>query len=347
MSYAMTPTQTPAPELTSSELASITLLQDMLTYKRPARSETEAAWVEQFIDPLAQCEHVTEHGIDAAGNRWLIVGEPGGTMFTSHTDSVHRIEGRQKIAMKDGIIHLAPGETANCLGADDAAGCWVLMELIRAGTPGLYVFFRAEEVGGVGSRYMADHTPEIVAGIERCISFDRKGTASIITHQGWGRCCSNEFADALSERLCGDVLMYSPDDSGVFTDSANFVDLIPECTNISVGYYNEHQAIERLDVHHLVHLARALIGVDWSTLPTARDPYAAVESDWEYDNPINWRGRGGSFGHQGRSLSDLDAHEIEAMTFDDLLDLVDNTDPVEVTDVLMDLAYKVRRSQNH
>ena len=31
-------------------------------------------------------------------------------------------------------------------------------------------------------------------------------------------------------------LLYATDPTGIFTDTANFVDIIPECTNISCGY---------------------------------------------------------------------------------------------------------------
>ncbi len=31
-----------------------------------------------------------------------------------------------------------------------------------------------------------------------------------------------------------------PEDTGVLTDSAQFMGIVPECTNISVGYYDEH-----------------------------------------------------------------------------------------------------------
>ena len=48
--------------------------------------------------------------------------------------------------------------------------------------------------------------------------------------------------DSLSENKNGIELR--PDDTGLFTDSANFIGVIKECTNISVGYYNEHSTSE-------------------------------------------------------------------------------------------------------
>jgi hypothetical protein len=66
--------------------------------------------------------------------------------------------------------------------------------------------------------------------------------------------------------------MYLPDDTGVYTDTAEFVDIIPECTNISCGYNYEHSDREELDIVHLVTLANAVCNMDWDALPTDRDP---------------------------------------------------------------------------
>jgi hypothetical protein len=67
--------------------------------------------------------------------------------------------GRQKIGFdKSYRVGLAASEKmSSCLGADDAAGVWLLCEMIRAGIPGLYVFHRNEERGGRGAEFFAKH----------------------------------------------------------------------------------------------------------------------------------------------------------------------------------------------
>jgi hypothetical protein len=160
-----------------------------------------------------------------------------------------------------------------CLGADDGAGCALLMHLLHAQIPAYYIFTQGEERGGIGAKYLADYSPELLSEFDRAIAFDRRGIDSVITHQGYGRCCSDDFASALSAELCADgVLMYLGDDTGVYTDTAEFVDVIPECTNISVGYMNEHSDRETLDLHHFTALAAAVLKIKWDTLPTTRDP---------------------------------------------------------------------------
>lgn len=258
-------------------LADITSLIQILTYQRPAGTKTERDFVRAFVKP-------TGARPDARGNYFLTIGnEAPRVLWSCHTDTVHRAEGRQKPRIRGGMIR-APKDSS-CLGADDGAGVWLMLEMIRAKVPGLYIFHRAEEVGGLGSAHVAEQTPDALAGIQIAIAFDRRGTQDVITHQGWSRCCSDDFAKSLAAQLPG----YRPDDSGVFTDTANYTRLIPECTNISVGYQAEHTANESLDSRHLLALRDAMLSLDPSKLVVARDPADIEEAD------IDWRGGWSSF----------------------------------------------------
>jgi hypothetical protein len=184
---------------------------------------------------------------------------------------VHRESGSQRIVYNKnkGIIALSQFEKqANCLGADDTAGVWLMLELIKHKKEGLYIFHRAEEIGGLGSDYISKKTPELVDGIQIMFALDRKGTDSIITHQMGGRCASNAFATSVSDQLQG----YRADSTGSFTDSANYVGLIPECTNLSVGYESAHSPQESLDYFHLIGLRDSLLALDYSKLTVERTP---------------------------------------------------------------------------
>ena len=59
-------------------------------------------------------------------------------------------------------------------------------------------------------------------------------------------------------------------DEGTFTDTAHYVGLVPECTNLSIGYENAHSGDEYQDYGFLAALLPALLGVDWHRLPVAR-----------------------------------------------------------------------------
>jgi len=76
--------------------------------------------------------------------------------------------------------------------------------------------------------------------------------------------------------------MYAPDDTGVYTDTAEFTDIIPECTNVSCGYYFEHTDKEELDMVHFDQLAAAIVLIDWDMCPTERDPKVIEYKDDGY-----------------------------------------------------------------
>jgi len=135
------------------------------------------------------------------------------------------------------------------------------------------VKWAGEEVGGIGSSYIAKHTPQLLQGITHAIAFDRKSTGSVITHMGFGgRCCSNEFANDFANKL--NIGLF-PDSTGVYTDTAEYTALIPECTNISAGYYSEHMFSEYTDYTYAQRLLVALLAAhdrgDLDTLVVSRD----------------------------------------------------------------------------
>lgn len=248
-------------------------LYDMLTHRRPARSQTEEIFINKFIRPLNPIE-------DTWGNLIVTIGDSPTTLFSSHTDTVHKTDGMQKLYLSENHLHA----DKDVLGADCGTGVWIMVNMINAGINGLYIFHRDEEIGGKGSSYIAEHTQDILTGIERAVAFDRMGADEIITSQFGGKCCSDEFAEALSSEI---GLNYAPSPMGTFTDTANYVDLVPECTNISVGYAHQHTASEFQDVEHLDALMTALLKVNWDALPTVRDtsdvgddPY----NDYGYSN---------------------------------------------------------------
>ena len=235
-------------------------LKEMHTYKRPYGSQSEAEYIARFLLPLGLTR-------DPFGNLYKVIGDKPVTMWSSHTDSVHHNAGRQNVVIDGKMLKLHKKSNASCLGADDAAGNWIMMQMIRAGVPGLYIFHYAEEVGAVGSSDIAAKAPDFVKGITSAIAFDRKGYDSIITHQG-GRTASDAFAASLGLQLEG----YKADDKGIFTDTRSYKSLIPECTNLSVGYFNAHSSKEVLDFEHLFKLRDMMLAIDQTKFVIERDP---------------------------------------------------------------------------
>lgn len=245
-------------------------LLKMLTYRRPARSTTEAQFVQDFVVPLNTTP-------DQFGNHWRVIGKGSPILWSCHTDTVHKGDGKQSVEYGDGYVTTPVG---SCLGADCGAGVWLMSRMIKAGIPGTYVFHREEEIGGWGSDFIAHNNPDWLTGIKFAIAFDRKGTQDIITHQMGGRCASEAFAASLAAVLSMD---HVADDSGTFTDTANYADLVPECTNLSVGYGKAHSPNEYLDCVYLVQLLKAILRADWSQLVCERDPTVIDDTedlDW-------------------------------------------------------------------
>ena len=104
----------------------------MLTYKRPSRSKTEELFIDKFIKSGRTFSE------DDYGNVYIIVGKSS-TLFSCHTDTVHKVEGIQNIIVDEsfGVIYKDDKEV---LGADNTAGIWIMLKLIDNNIPGVYVF---------------------------------------------------------------------------------------------------------------------------------------------------------------------------------------------------------------
>jgi hypothetical protein len=283
----------------------------MLSYKRPHGSESETTFITRFIDTVPGMTQ------DAFGNRILKLGYST-TLFSCHTDTVHRHPGTQKL-LYDTALEVVYKDDDEPLGADNAAGVWVLLQMIQAQVPGLYIFHRGEECGGIGSHYIANQTPELLEDINRAVAFDRRGRHDIITHQAGGRCCSDIFALALADEL---RLGHKPSSMGIFTDTANYTNLIPECTNVSVGYEHEHTANEMLDLEYLELLAQSAIAVDWEGLATQRDPAQGdfYGDDW-YDFVLTYPETAAALLRRYKpSEEDIEKAHYEADRYEDDLD---------------------------
>ena len=259
---------------------------------------------------------------DEFDNYYYIIKKSDGTfsdtMFTSHLDTVDRgptdwdnkrwdkdlgkyvyIDETKIDDVGKPIKHVFEGDFVKTdgktnLGADDKAGVTIMLNLMSEGVPGLYYFFMGEESGCAGSSSLSRvYDTKVTEGklpkVVRCISFDRKGYDSVITKQMGSTCCSDEFAKELASKINEYGFWYKPDDGGVYTDSAEFIDVISECSNISVGYFSEHTSSEKQDIEFLELLAVVLTKIDWDSLKVVRDV-----------TNITYKGKKSTYGHYGR-----------------------------------------------
>lgn len=252
---------------------------------------------------------------DEYGNLYKMVGDGSTTvMFTSHLDTATQADGPVKHVIEDGFIKT---DGTTILGADDKAGVVIMMYMMEKKVPGLYYFFLGEEVGCLGSKWLAKKLEDdkwiendLYKNINKVISFDRKGYDSVISYQNT-RSASDKFCDELANRLnkLDKTFKYKTDPTGMYTDSARVSHLYPECTNISVGYFGHHTKKEKQNIGFLQKLAEASIKLDWETLPVERNPEKDNERkpykntyNNSYNNSYNGSGYGYNSGYKSKNV---------------------------------------------
>lgn len=230
---------------------------------RPQDSVSQRQFCKRFLEPVFGLP-------DEHGNYIHQIGDQPKLCFTAHHDTVHKDSGMQKLVVSNDIVSVADSKVSNCLGADCTSGIYVILSMIEAGIDGTYVIHAAEESGCKGSSSLVEDYPYWLEYTRAVISFDRYGDNSVITHQMGLRTASDEFAMSFATAL--DMPQLKPDSGGSYTDSNEYGLIVPECTNISVGYYGQHGANETQDLQYLDKLVESLLCADWSQLVFVRDP---------------------------------------------------------------------------
>jgi hypothetical protein len=209
--------------------------------------------------------------LDHYGNYWCSVG-PSRTIFSAHLDTAADVEtGPREVVHREKRGYVAT-DGRSILGADDKAGVCVVLAMVEAKVPGLYVLFADEEVGCLGSRWLAwDMGDDVLSLFDRMIVFDRAGSHEVLNHLSGIKSCSSEFARELCAKLTRQgKTRYWPSRDGGMSDALSFVWFIPEVTNIGVGYEFAHTGREIQDLRHLDNLIERCLDIDWEALPTRR-----------------------------------------------------------------------------
>lgn len=229
---------------------------------------------------------------DPFGNYYKIIGDGNSdTMFSAHLDTadMYQKDVNHIFDTDENGDEWIRTDGTSILGADDKAGVVVLLYMMENKIPGLYYFFVGEEAGLVGSGKLSNSFEkfDFLQNIKKMVSFDRRGFESIISRQMGRNCCSKGFVDSLSEQYGKNGLIMNDDPTGIYTDSAIFTEKIPECTNISVGYFNEHTSRECQNISFLEKLCEASVNVNWEELTVDRKLKIDKELYTEKENVIN------------------------------------------------------------
>lgn len=326
-------------------------LTNILETRREHGSLGEQAFIDKFIMPLKPKAMTNPKGEVLA----YVVDNTHGhskVLWSAHIDTMHRakkLEGtsdpltQEIYVADDGIAFVT--DAADCLGADDGAGMWLMFQMIMSDVAGTYIFHRGEERGCWGSGDMAVHHRDWLKGFTHAIAFDRRGTKSIITHQRSERCCSDALGMQLAE-LFG--MEHELDPTGVYTDTAEYMDIIPECVNVSIGYDSEHSHYETLDTSYVIALRDAVCKLDWDkiTLICERDHTKREYRDYGMYGS-SWGSYGNYSGVKG-NLSPYDIPDVQRILSTPTRSLaawVAEADPEDVAFLLQDLADQLEEAQ--
>lgn len=233
---------------------------------------------EEKLEPILM-ENIPNLQKDSFGNYHITIGDSR-TLFTSHLDTYSKRYEKINHVFDGSLIKT---DETTVLGGDNKNGVLILMYMIRNNVPGTYYFFIGEEgivtgEGCHGSRFLLESDPDLSEKFDRSIAFDRRGEGSIVVKQRGRMCNSNEFADALIEQFEKNGLPFKKD-YAYGTDSAVFMNVISEITNISSGGKFEHAFLEATDIEYLEQVAKAAIKMDWESLPTVRTAEGVINTD--------------------------------------------------------------------
>lgn len=261
----------------------------ILSWKRPHASQGEVefcAWLLKEIEDRGGKPEVAADALNCIIVEVPYVSQSDGSnlrpaaLFSCHVDTVHHDDkGRQKLCydptLGQILLDTKDPSAGSCLGADDGAGIWLMLEMIREKVPGAYVFHRGEERGGLGAWAMLRARADWLKKFDFAIAFDRPDEYEVITHQGGKRCASDAFGKAVVDAMDEQGLTYELSAKGVFTDTKVYCSVIPECINLGVGYMFQHSKSEYLNWEFLLSLRDAVVKIDWDNLPVERDPSEA------------------------------------------------------------------------
>lgn len=149
--------------------------------------------------------------------------------INTHSKYGDKLPEKDIIDFGDGFM-LKPTTKYSCLGADDRAGVYMIMDYYEQLLDKYHIgIFCDEEIGGAGSSELLELTD-----VSCFIGLDREGSMEVATY-GYNNA---ELIDIFVSRGFKKT-------RGTFTDASVLAGLHNKpCINLSVGYYNQHRENE-------------------------------------------------------------------------------------------------------
>lgn len=158
--------------------------------------------------------------------------------LVAHMDTVHRFSPIELYYDVENDVMWSP----QGLGADDRAGVYAIVDIIKRGFRPHVIFTTDEETGGIGAKRLVAMHPEYPFDqLKFIIELDRANKEDCVFYE----CANDEFTEYIES-------FGFEEDLGTFTD----ISIIAPAwrvaaVNLSVGYYNEHTLGEYLKLNEL------------------------------------------------------------------------------------------------
>ena len=171
------------------------------------------------------------------------------------------------------------------LGADDRAGVFAIIKIIKAGYKPHIIFTTDEEKGALGAGELIKDWNEPFAEMKYIIQLDRRGANDCVFYD----CCNDKFVEYVES-------------FGFVEAFGSFSDISEICpswgiagVNLSVGYNNEHSVSETLHIGYLLSTIDKVINMlksadeceQFNYIPSKFSWYEKYSKSWFSDEYIN------------------------------------------------------------
>lgn len=198
------------------------LFEQLVSLKQPALLKTMSAFLKRHYSNVC----ATKDYIYATGDIPVAIVAHLDTVFKEPATTVYYDERKNVMWSPDG------------LGADDRAGVYAIIRIIRAGYKPHIILTTDEEVGGLGAESLVKQCKTPFADMKYIIQLDRRGTNDCVFYD-----CENPLFTEYVESF------------GFIENFGSFSDISEICpawgvagVNLSIGYIDEHSVAETLHI---------------------------------------------------------------------------------------------------
>ena len=198
------------------------MFEHLVSLKQPSLLKTVEAFLRRRYDKVV----VTKEYIYAVGDIPIALVAHLDTVFSTPPKTIYFDQRKNVLWSPEG------------LGADDRAGVFAIIKIIRAGLKPHIIFTTDEEAGALGATALIEQVPEPFAKMKYIIQLDRHGICDCVFYD----CDNDDFVKYVEQ--FGFIEAY-----GSFSDISEICPAWKIAgVNLSVGYQDEHSVAETLHI---------------------------------------------------------------------------------------------------